>query len=142
MCIDAVIAENTFDTTPFYVWGRNPHYWGFQPNWQVEVLANRLPHSAGITSLSCDQSFNLCKEGANPNSGTPAGYDGPLNSAVVMRKNLLSDGQGISIHGTTSDVLVESNTIHNGAGGFIKNPVDVMAKTTSKVYLRNNMANA
>ena len=27
MCIDSVITSNVFDTTPFYVWGRNPHGW-------------------------------------------------------------------------------------------------------------------
>jgi hypothetical protein len=27
MCIDSVVTGNTFDTTPFYIWGRNPHGW-------------------------------------------------------------------------------------------------------------------
>ena len=60
MCLDAVVVENVFDTTPFYVWGRNPHYWGYQPNWQVEVRGNTAWHSQGITTLSCDEKYDLC----------------------------------------------------------------------------------
>lgn len=53
--LDAVVANNLFDDTPFYVWGRNPHDWGYQPNWNVEVIENELTSSKGITALTCDQ---------------------------------------------------------------------------------------
>lgn len=141
MCLNAVVANNVFDRTPFYVWGRNPHYWGYQPNWNVEVLGNQLPNSAGITTLSCDQKYNLCNEGANPNNGTVA-YDGALNSAVAIRRNTLSNGQGIAIHGTTSDVVVEWNKVHIGTGSFMKDPVQVDAEHTDHVIVSNNYADA
>ena len=38
MCLDSVVAHNTFDTTPFYVWGRNPHGWGYQPSKGVALF--------------------------------------------------------------------------------------------------------
>ena len=136
MCLSAVVAENTFDATPFYVWGRNPHYWGYQPNWRVEVADNVLPHSRGLTSLSCDERFDLCNEGVNPGP-----YNGAMNSAVVLRRNALSDGQGIALHGTTSDVLVERCFVHNAAGAFMKQPVDV-ANTTDHVLVRDVRADA
>ena len=103
----------------------------------MEVVGNTLPSSKGLTSLSCDEKFNLCREGAN----LEGVYNGPLNSAVVIRGNRLSGGQGVSLHGTTSDVVVEWNTIHNGAGGFMKNPIDI-ANTTDHVFSRCNIGDA
>jgi hypothetical protein len=94
----------------------------------VEVVDNQLPRSRGLTSLSCDEKFNLCREGANPGP-----YNGALNSALLLRRNTLSDGQGISLRGTTSDVVVEANSI--------KQPIEV-ANTTDHVVLRANRAGA
>eukprot|EP00937_MAST-01D_sp_MAST-1D-sp2_P004876 g4876.t1 len=136
MALSAVVAENTFDATPFYVWGRNPHYWGYQPNWRVEVLDNTLPRSRGLTTLSCDERFDLCHEGANPGP-----YNGAMNSGVVLRRNTLSDGQGVALHGTSSDVVVERLFVHNAAGAFMKQPVDV-GNTTDHVLLRDIRADA
>ena len=126
-----------FDATPLYVWGRNPHYWGYQPNWQVEVRWNTAVRSAGITTLSCDERFNLCHEG--PNSGGL--FNGAMNSAVVIRGNVMRDGQGITIKGTTSNVLCEFNDVQNGSGGFMKDPILVL-NMTDHVLQRGNIANA
>jgi len=112
------------------VWGRNPHLWGYQPNWDIEVLRNTLPSSQGITALTCDQKWNLCNEGINPAAGETE-FNGPLNSALVVRGNVLRDGQGIAIHGTTSDLVVEGNFLHAGTGAFMKDPVQVDTTHTS-----------
>lgn len=64
-----------------------------QPNWHVELVGNWLPRSQGIRTVSCDEQFNLCHEGAN----TAGLYNGPMNSGVVIRSNELLDGAGISI---------------------------------------------
>ena len=62
-----------------------------------KVINNTLLESAGIATKSCDEKFDLCNEGVNPFDL----YNGPLNSAVVIRSNLLEHGQGISVDGTT-----------------------------------------
>ena len=137
MCIESVVAANTFDTTPFYVWGRNPHAWGYQPNWNIEVINNRLPNSHGITALTCDQKWNLCDESTGLSSG-PAAFNGALNSVVAIRGNWLGNGQGISLHGTTSDVVVENNLVHNGDGSFLKDPINLDPQHNDHVLLVNN----
>lgn len=141
MCIDSVVASNKFDTTPFYVWGRNPHGWGYQPNWNIEVLNNRLPNSHGITALTCDQEWNICKEQPGAASG-PAAFNGALNSAVVIRNNWMGDGQGISIHGTTSDAVIERNLVHNGDGSFMKAPISLESNHTDHLEIVNNKADS
>lgn len=44
MCLEAVVTENTLASTPFLVWGRNPHFWGYQvrPNHHCTQLHARL----------------------------------------------------------------------------------------------------
>eukprot|EP00040_Diaphanoeca_grandis_P013677 m.69145 g.69145 ORF g.69145 m.69145 type:complete len:795 (+) comp24056_c0_seq1:258-2642(+) len=138
MCIHAVVADNTLDTTPFYVWGRSPHLWGYQPNWNIEVLGNKLPQSRGITALTCDQKYNVCGEGAN----TVGMFNGPLNQAIRISGNSLMDGEGISIHGTGEHVNIEYNNIHNAAGSFMKSPIQVNSTYTTHVSQRCNVANA
>jgi hypothetical protein len=106
MCLGAVVAENTLNSTPLISWGRNPHGWGYQPNWRVELLHNRMPNSHGMTVVTSDQSVS---------GGYPWVYRGPLASAIVLRHNWVN-GSGISI-GTgdpatgPSDVLVEWNLV-------------------------------
>ena len=100
-----------------------------------------LESSKGITSLTCDQSFNVCKEGANPATG-PVRYDGPLNSAIVIRRNKLSHGQGVTLHGTTSDAVVEWNWVHLGTGTFMKAPVVVDPTHTDHLLIANNKQDA
>jgi hypothetical protein len=138
MCLDAVVAENTFDTTPFYAWGRNPHSWGYEPNWNIEVLSNTLPNSKGLTALTCDEKYNICHEGANMNGL----YNGALNTAIRISRNSLLDGMGITVHGTESSVTIEYNTVHNGAGGFLNAPVQVNYTYAQHVTERLNTANA
>lgn len=139
MCLDTVVVNNRFANTPFYVWGRNPHDWGYQPNWNVEVLGNVLPNSKGITTLSCDQKFNLCDEGVNPATGKVA-FNGPLNSAIAIRGNMLAHGQGLTIHGTTSDTIAEWNFVHLGSGAFSKYTwtcLGFLATCTGKIHARS-----
>ena len=75
-------------------------------DWNVEVRDNRLPNSHGITLMTCDQKWNLCAETPGAANGTAA-FNGALNSAVVVRRNWMGNGQGLSLHGTTSDVVAE-----------------------------------
>ena len=75
-------------------------------DWNVEVRDNRLPNSHGITLMTCDQKWNLCAETPGAANGTAA-FNGALNSAVVVRRNWMGNGQGLSLHGTTSDCVVE-----------------------------------
>jgi hypothetical protein len=121
--------------------GRNPHGWGYQPNWNIEVLNNQAVNSHGITTLTCDEKWNICGEKPGAVSG-PAAYNGPLNSVVLLRNNWLANGQGISIHGTTSDVIVEWNTVHNGDGSFMKAPISLESNHTDHMTIINNKADA
>lgn len=83
------------------------------------------------------QVYNICDEGANPATGRRA-FNGALNSVVTFRRNTLSLGQGIAVHGTTSDAVVEANFVHLGAGSFMKDPVQVDAAHTDHILLRAN----
>ena len=112
MCLGAVVRGNTLKATPLLAWGRNPHFWGYQPNWQVELSDNTLPQSAGLRLVTCDQKWNICNEGAN-SAGL---FNGALVQGVVVRNNSLSGGAGIVITGTSADVIVEGNRITTAAG--------------------------
>jgi hypothetical protein len=116
---------------------------GYQPNWNVEVLNNRLPHSHGITALTCDQQWDLCDESPGPANppgayNGSAAFNGALNSVIAIRGNWLGNGQGISLHGTTSDVVAENNFIHNADGSFLKDPINLQPEHNDHVLLVNN----
>ena len=114
---------------------------GYQPNWNIEVVGNTLPNSRGITMLTCDQKWNVCDETPGLANGSAA-FNGALNSVVTIRRNWMGSGQGISLHGTTSDAVVESNMVHAGNGGFMKDPVQVDVAHTDHVLLLNNRHDA
>ena len=93
-----------------------------------------LPHSRGLTA-ELRRAFRPLPRGVNP---------GPTMAPWKCRvpaPQCASDGQGIALHGTLSDVLVERCLIHNAAGAFMKQPVDV-ANTTDHVFLRDVQADA
>ena len=114
---------------------------GYQPNWNVEVVGNSLPNSRGITLLTCDQKWNLCDEAPGLANGSAA-FNGALNSVITIRRNWLGNGQGISVHGTTSDVVVERNLVHLGTGGFMKDAIQVEPAHTDHVLLLDNKHDA
>ena len=126
-CLHAVVAENVFDSTPLISWGRNPHWWGYQPNWAVEILSNKHPRSAGLTVQTGDQDVP---------GDSPWLYNGPLASGIVLRRNWIN-GSGITIQGTASDVLVENNSVSKlGARpGFA--PIE-LKNTTTHILQRAN----
>ena len=103
--LSAVVAENTLDATPLISWGLNPHGWGYQPNWRVEIVGNRLPNSHGLTVQTSTQ-------GA-PGSD-PWLFNGPLAQGIALRRNWVN-GSGIYVGSGSgagpSDVLVESNEV-------------------------------
>ena len=80
------------------------------------MLDNSLPNSHGITTLTCDQKWNLCDETPGAAAG-PAAFNGALNSIVAIRGNWLGNGQGISLHGTTSDAVAADNFVHKQHDG-------------------------
>ena len=100
----------------------------------MQVINNTLLESAGIATKSCDEKFNLCNEGVNPFNL----YNGPMNSAVVIRNNVMERGEGISVDGTTSGAVVEGNILRNGSSSFATSPVNV-ANTTEHIFTRGNI---
>ena len=126
-CLSAVVAENTLDHTPLISWGRNPHAWGYQPNWRVELLGNLHPNSAGLTVQTSDQDV--------PGNFSWL-YNGPLGSGIAIRRNWIN-GSGIVVHGTASDVLVEGNSVSKKGSRAGFEPIDV-ANTTQQILLRGN----
>jgi hypothetical protein len=54
----------------------------------------------------------------------------------------MGSGQGISIHGTTSDVVAENNFLHAGDGSFLKDPIHVDPQHNDHVLLVNNKHDA
>lgn len=62
----------------------------------------------------------------------------PLNSGLVIRGNQLDGGEGVSIGGSSSDILVEDTVVSHGEGSF-KNTAVIVNKTyASGIYLNNN----
>lgn len=128
-CLSSVVAENILDSTPLISWGRNPHNWGYQPNWRIEFVDNRQPNSAGLTVQTGDQ---------NVPGNYSWLYNGPLASAIAIRRNWIN-GSGIRIVGTASDVLVECNNVsqqrsHHHIG---YEPIEV-SNTTTRILQRDN----
>jgi hypothetical protein len=138
-CLSSVVAENVLDSTPLISWGRNPHNWGYQPNWRIEIIDNQHPHSAGLTVQTSDQVAS-CDGPASICAGNYSWiYNGPLGSGIAIRRNWIN-GSGIRIFGTASDVLVERNTVSQESGrsshvGY--QPIEV-ENTTTNILQRDN----
>lgn len=97
-------------------------------------MGNRLSHSDGIATATCDQKFNICHEGAN----TAGLFNGALESSVRIVDNSLSNGAGITVKGTVLGAVVESNRLVNGSTSFSNASVIVNQSFASHVTLRNN----
>jgi hypothetical protein len=55
-----------------------------------------------------------------------------------LAAEIAGNGQGISLHGTTSDVAAENNFIHNADGSFLKDPINLQPEHNDHVLLVNN----
>ena len=54
-------------------------------------MGNFLPNSHGITTLTCDQKWNICDETPGLANGTAA-FNGALNSVVTICRNRMGSG--------------------------------------------------
>ena len=126
MCLDCVVAENTFDGCFAASWGRNPHalVGGWQPNFQVEWVLNSVVGGTGIALMTSDQPLTCVPRVANkyrcgPGSIINASYTGPLNTRIVLRGNLFEGGSGIQLAiesaqaQTNANILIDSNVLQN-----------------------------
>ena len=149
MCLDCVVAENTFNSSFAASWGRNPHniVGGWQPNFQVEWLSNTVVGGTGITLMTSDQPLVPVLRGALDGGGGSSGgthaanlarktmkinasYTGPLNWRVVLRGNRFHGGGGLQlgINSSTSaqtagNILVDSNILAPGTCNVTSRPM-------------------
>ena len=87
-------------------WGTYAHAWGWQPNWNIEVLRNTFTRSQGLSAhTGCGYAV---PQGA-------VNFTGAINSAIVFRGNTLFDGKGLTVSGRSTDVLVEGTSLRLNA---------------------------
>ena len=83
--------------------GRNPHGWGWQPSWRNQFLDNVIDQgnawgttTAAFASLTSDEQ--------------PGNFTGPLNRALVWRRNRVLSNAGYVFSGTLTDGVLEHCT--------------------------------
>jgi hypothetical protein len=136
MCLSGVVVENTFNATPLISWGRNPHNWGYQPNWRIELIGNTMPNSSGLTVQTGDQAVP---------GDYPWLYSGPLATGVVVRKNWV-DGHGIRVQWDAnatgapgpSEVVIELNSVSQTGGVPGMAPIAIKENASTHILVRAN----
>ena len=122
---DSIVAGNKGSRMDgFFVWGLNPHGWGYQPSWYCQFFDNEILEGNGYGHRSA--SFGTVS------SDETKAYDGALVRGAIFRRNVLHNNSSVVIAGMTEDTLVEHNAVRNSDKGII------VKASASGTWLRNN----